>query len=176
MDSIQILWHSFLSIPDLRFRTVYIKPWNRIFVLSVLVSAISNITCAILVTLWTKTEASNAACGLRKAPIPIWPAGVRGPANWDELWKWRSTCKDICIITLRRMPHSSSRKESTLLRQVPPKSIDFLLASCDPLFPYTKGNVQRGLWVICRKVNFYFRANSLFYSSTNIWKKKTGAH
>lgn len=72
------------------------------------------------------------------------------------------------------MPHSSSRKESTLMRQVPPKSIDFLLASCDPLFPYTKGNAQRGLWVICRKVNFYFRANSLFYSSTNIWKKKQG--
>ena len=74
----------------------------------------------------------------------------------------------IYIITLRKMPHSSSRKESTLMRQVPPKSIDFLLASCDPLFPYTKGNAQRGLWVICRKVNFYFRANSLFYSSTNI--------
>ena len=37
------------------------------------------------------------------------------------------------------MPHSSSRKESTLQKQVPPKSIDFLLASCDPLFPYTKG-------------------------------------
>ena len=74
------------------------------------VSAILYITCAILVTLWTKTEASNAACGLPKAPIPIWPAGARGPANWDELWKWRSTCKDIYNITLRKMPHSSSRK------------------------------------------------------------------
>ena len=75
-----------------------------------IVSAILYITCAILVTLWTKTEASNAACGLPKAPIPIWPAGARGPANWDELWKWRSTCKDIYNITLRKMPHSSSRK------------------------------------------------------------------
>lgn len=74
------------------------------------VSAILYITCAILVTLWTKTEASNAACGLPKAPIPIWPAGARGPANWDELWKWRSTCKGIYNITLRKMPHSSSRK------------------------------------------------------------------
>lgn len=74
------------------------------------VSAILYITCAILVTLWTKTEASNAACGLPKAPIPIWAAGARGPANWDELWKWRSTCKDIYNITLRKMPHSSSRK------------------------------------------------------------------
>jgi len=168
------LTYSFLYILDLSSRSVYIKPWNRIFVLSVLVSAISNITCAILVTLWTKTEASNAACGLPKAPIPIWPAGVRGPANWDELWKWRSTCKNIYNITLRKMPHLSSRKESTLLRQVPPKSIDFLLDSCDPLFPYTNGNAQRGLWVICRKLNFYFRANSLFYGSTNIWPKKQG--
>ena len=74
------------------------------------VSAILYITCAILVTLWTKTEASNAACALPKAPIPIWPAGARGPANWDELWKWRSTCKDIYNITLRKTPHSSSRK------------------------------------------------------------------
>ena len=70
------------------------------------------------------------------------------------------------------MPHSSSRKgfEPTVTSDKSHHShFDFLLASCDLLFPYTKGNAQRGLWrVICRKLNFYFRANSLFYSSTNI--------
>lgn len=147
------LTYSFLSVPDVRSSPAGLKLWNRIFVLSVVVS-ISNTTCAILVTLWTKTEASNAACGLPKAPIPIWPTGVRGPANWDELWKWRSTCKDIYNITLRKMPHSSSRKESTLLRQVPPKSIDFLLASCDPLFPYTKGNDTAGFMGYLQEVEF----------------------